>query len=107
MVGEQMEMFEEELMDNEMERVEKEAMVATLPRNSIRTPECPIAAEVMKQVSDRAAEGMNTYGQTMLRDDISTVGWIDHTIEELLDAACYLTRLKRDLKAPYKELMGG
>lgn len=60
-------------------------------------PECPIAREVMTIVSQRAAEGMKTYGKTMDRTDIDTVGWIDHTIEELLDATAYLVRLKRDL----------
>ena len=33
----------------------------------------------------------------MMRDDLKAPEWIDHTIEELLDAAVYLERLKVDL----------
>lgn len=59
--------------------------------------ECPIVKEVIKRLEDRAKEGMKTYGVTMDRKDIDTVGWIDHAIEEALDLANYLTRLKRNL----------
>jgi hypothetical protein len=59
---------------------------------------CPISQEVAKRVADRAEAGMKTYGVTMERKDVTTVGWIDHAIEEALDLAVYLTRLKRDLK---------
>lgn len=34
----------------------------------------------------------------MMRTDIDTIGWIDNAIEELLDAAIYLERLKVNLK---------
>lgn len=64
---------------------------------NIELPECPIACKVMETVKKRADVGMETYGQTMERIDIDTVGWIDNTIEELLDATAYLTRLKMDL----------
>jgi hypothetical protein len=33
----------------------------------------------------------------MMRNDVSTTQWIDHAIEELLDGAIYLERLKYDL----------
>ena len=57
----------------------------------------PIVATVMKRMSDRSEEGMKKYGCTMMRDDVTTVGWIDHAIEELLNAAVYLERLKLNL----------
>ena len=57
----------------------------------------PVVATVIQRMSDRSAEGMEKYGCTMMRDDVTTVGWIDHTIEELLDAAVYLERLKLNL----------
>jgi hypothetical protein len=57
----------------------------------------PVVATVMKRMSDRSQEGIEKYGCTMMRDDISPVGWVDHAIEELLDAAVYLERLKLDL----------
>ena len=33
----------------------------------------------------------------MMRDDVSTIEWIDHAIVESLDHAVYLERLKYDL----------
>ena len=57
----------------------------------------PVVATVIQRMSDRSAEGMEKYGCTMMRDDVTTVGWIDHAIEELLDAAVYLERLKLNL----------
>lgn len=59
--------------------------------------ECPIAREVMNTIASRANEGMITYGKTMARKDLSTKEWINHAIEEALDLACYLTRLKKDI----------
>lgn len=57
----------------------------------------PIVATVIQRMTDRSVEGMEKYGCTMMRDDVTTVGWIDHAIEELLDAAVYLERLKLNL----------
>lgn len=68
-----------------------------IPRVVPKDVECPIVQKVINKLRDRADEGMKTYGTTMERTDIDTVGWIDHTIEELLDAANYLMRLKEDL----------
>ena len=58
----------------------------------------PIVAIVMKRMADRSAEGIKKYGETMMRTDVSTTQWIDHAIEELLDGAIYLERVKNDLK---------
>tara|TARA_R110002020_G_scaffold43177_4_gene125808 strand:- start:147 stop:392 length:246 start_codon:yes stop_codon:yes gene_type:complete len=58
----------------------------------------PVVATVMKRMADRSRVGIEKYGCTMLREDIDTVGWIDHAIEELLDAAVYLERLKLNFK---------
>ena len=57
----------------------------------------PVVSTVMKRMADRSKEGIKKYGCTILREDIDTAGWIDHTIEELLDAAVYLERLKIDI----------
>ena len=58
----------------------------------------PIVATVVERMSKRSREGIEKYGCTMSRTDVTTPEWIDHTIEELLDAAVYLERLKVDLK---------
>lgn len=89
----QLEMFEDDKPKRILPRHDKPKVTDT-----ITLPECPIAAAVAKKVVNRAEEGMKTYGQTMARTDIDTAGWIDHTVEELLDAAAYLTRLKQDLQ---------
>jgi len=64
----------------------------------LTTPECPIVREVMAKLATRADEGMKTYGTTMARKDLTTIQWIDHAIEEALDLANYLTRIKADLR---------
>jgi hypothetical protein len=58
----------------------------------------PIVAKVLKRMTDRSKEGIEKYGCTMTREDVTTVGWIDNAIEELLDASIYLERLKYDLR---------
>ena len=39
----------------------------------------------------------------MMRDDLTTEEWIDNAIEEALDFANYLERLKRKLKEEEEE----
>jgi len=58
------------------------------------TIEDPIVVRVVDRIAERSEAGMKKYGVSMERDDISIVGWIDHTIEELLDASVYLERLR-------------
>jgi hypothetical protein len=57
----------------------------------------PIVATVIKRMRDRSTEGMKKYGCTMDRDDLTVTQWIDHAIEELLDAAVYMEKLKKDI----------
>lgn len=57
-----------------------------------------IIYEVAKLMRMRADKGKDTYGTTMDRDDLSTEQWLDHAIEEALDLAIYLTKIKKDLK---------
>ena len=58
-----------------------------------------IVEAVMHKMATRSNEGMKKYGVSMERKDITTVGWIDNAIEEALDMAIYLERLKRDLNS--------
>lgn len=43
---------------------------------------------------DRHDAGIKKYGVTLDRDDLTPEQWIQHAIEEQLDAAGYLMRLK-------------
>jgi hypothetical protein len=58
-----------------------------------------IIYEVAKLMRMRADKGKQTYGTTMDRDDLTTDEWLDHAIEEALDLAIYLTKIKRELNA--------
>ena len=56
-----------------------------------------IIYQVVKLIKDRADRGLQTYGVTMDRDDLTLDQWFDHAIEEALDLAIYLTKLKTTL----------
>ena len=56
-----------------------------------------IIYEVAKLMRMRADKGKDTYGTTMDRTDLKFDDWLDHAIEEALDLAIYLTKIKRDL----------
>ena len=58
----------------------------------------PIVDAVVKRIQKRSTAGMKKFGKPMTRDDRTTVEWLDDAIEELLDAAVYLTRVKDDLE---------
>lgn len=56
-----------------------------------------IIYQVVKLIKDRADNGLQTYGVTMDRDDLTREQWFDHAIEEALDLAIYLTKIKTTL----------
>ena len=45
----------------------------------------------------RSETGIRKYGTTLDRTDLSVKQWIDHAIEESLDHALYLEKLKSQL----------
>ena len=57
-----------------------------------------IVESVIKQFKDRSEVGIAKYGVTLNREDLSTLEWIQHLQEELMDAVCYIERLKQELK---------
>ena len=63
----------------------------------------PVVATNIIRLRNRSAEGMKKYGTTMMRDDLTTEEWIDNAIEEALDFANYIERLKRKLKEEGEE----
>jgi len=52
-----------------------------------------IEDEVCEKIQQRAKVGLNKYGTTMERDDLSDLEWMNHLQEELLDGAVYLQRM--------------
>lgn len=49
--------------------------------------------EVIKDLNDREAKGLDTYGTTMDRTDLTEKQWLQHAYEEALDLALYLKKL--------------
>lgn len=58
----------------------------------------PVVNRNIERLFLRSKAGMINYGVSMVDQDHTTVEWIDHAIEEALDFANYLERLKMDLK---------
>ena len=55
-----------------------------------------IEDEVCEEILARAERGLNKYGVTMERDDLDIHEWLQHLLEELLDAAVYVKRLQKE-----------
>lgn len=49
--------------------------------------------KLIKLVSNRAEVGLKKYGVTMEDAELKLTKWIQHAIEELLDAAIYLQKI--------------
>jgi hypothetical protein len=56
-----------------------------------------IVESVIKQFKDRSDVGIAKYGVTLNRTDLSTLEWLKHLQEELMDATLYIERLKQEL----------
>ena len=56
-----------------------------------------ITNRIIELIETRADKGFQTYGVTMDRDDLTAEQWIDHAIEEALDLAIYLMKIKTTL----------
>lgn len=58
----------------------------------------PLVDDVCADFQARSRLGQQKYGAKMTRDDLSLKDWIKHALEECLDQAVYLERLKRDVE---------
>jgi hypothetical protein len=56
-----------------------------------------IVQSVVNQFIARADAGKLKYGTTMDRDDLTLMQWLQHLQEELMDAAVYVEKLKREV----------
>jgi len=61
----------------------------------------PIIYRVARKMKERSQAGMQKYGVTMMRQDVTTLQWINHAQEEAMDFIIYLERLKHD----YEEML--
>lgn len=53
----------------------------------------PIVEKVRAKLFARSQVGIEKYGTTMMRDDLTHLEWMRHAQEEALDFAVYLERM--------------
>ena len=53
---------------------------------------------VVKQLRYREEEGLRKYGVNTERVDLTTLQWLQHLQEELMDASVYIEKLKNEMK---------
>ena len=56
-----------------------------------------IVESVVGSFKQRSDIGIRKYNKTMDRNDLSTLEWLQHLQEELMDATLYLEKLKKEL----------
>ena len=59
--------------------------------------------KVITQLRDREEEGLRKYGVNTERTDLSSLEWLQHLQEELMDASVYIEKLKNEMKEYEKE----
>jgi hypothetical protein len=57
-----------------------------------------IVKSVIRQFKERSDVGIQKYGVTLDRNDLSTLEWINHAQQEAMDFVLYLEKLKHELK---------
>ena len=55
-----------------------------------------ILEEVIYTMRERSEVGINKYGTTLMREDLSHLDWLNHLQEELMDAILYIQKLKHN-----------
>jgi len=58
---------------------------------------------VITQLRSREQQGMIKYGVNTERTDLSTLQWLQHLQEELMDASVYIEKLKNEIKEYEKD----
>ena len=57
-----------------------------------------IVEDVIGSFKERSEVGIKKYNKTMDRNDLSSLEWLQHLQEELMDATLYIEKLKKELK---------
>ena len=57
-----------------------------------------IVDSVIESFKERSTSGIKKYNTTLDRTDLSTLDWLTHLQEELMDATLYVERLKKEIK---------
>ena len=56
-----------------------------------------VVTSVIDQFAQRSAMGKKKYGTDLDRKDLTTLEWIEHAKQELMDGILYLEKLKQEL----------
>jgi len=56
-----------------------------------------VVESVISKIRLRSSVGIKKYNTTMDRKDLSTIEWITHLQEELMDAVIYIQKIKEEL----------
>jgi len=59
--------------------------------------------KVCVQLQDREQRGLLKYGVNTERNDLSTLEWLQHLQEELMDGCVYIEKLKGELNGHKKK----
>jgi hypothetical protein len=57
-----------------------------------------IVLRVLARFNERSQVGINKYNTTLERTDLTTLEWLTHLQDELMDATLYVERLKDEVK---------
>ena len=57
-----------------------------------------VVNSVINRMIERSKIGEKKYNTTLDREDLSTVDWLNHLQEELIDAVQYIEKLKKTIK---------
>ena len=57
-----------------------------------------IVESVLDKFKERSKKGIDKYGVTLDREDLSGLEWLTHLQEELMDATLYIEKLKKELE---------
>ena len=57
-----------------------------------------VVEQVVNSFNERSSVGIEKYGTTLDRDDLSLVQWLTHLQEELMDATLYIQKLRNELQ---------
>jgi hypothetical protein len=58
-----------------------------------------IVKKVIESFKRRSERGLEKYGTTLDRNDLTNLEWLQHLQEELMDATLYIEKLKDEEKS--------
>ena len=56
-----------------------------------------VVSSIVNKFLERSAFGKKKYGTDLDRKDLTTLQWINHAQEELMDGILYLEKLKQEI----------